>query len=418
MAITSARIGNFKGIKTPCDLEIRPITVFVGPNSSGKSSCIHALAALSQTVKITNNSRPLVLDDEFASVHLGRFIEIVHSKSYDDAIELGIRFKDLRYRVMPKKDDDRGEEKTDDASAILRFKSTMRTQETYLESAVWQIGDQTYDVKRRKGDTYTVTKPGTKWKEDDERASAFTLERIVSPRISIQHYFEGQPFHAAQGRATQELTRTLYLGPFRQNPQRRYPTRGGGPTEVGALGEATVTMLANEMVQSRSRTHIKQVTQWLAHLKLAKSLDVTRVGTSDLFDVTMTLEDGKKFPLVDLGYGLSQILPVLTQCSFAPRNSTLLFEQPEIHLHSIVARPLSEVFVETAREKNVHIVIETHSPDLVKGFMVLRRQGKLPARDLIIYRVVREGGESVVTPIEIADDHEVYENWEKGISLE
>src|SRR6266853_2544106 len=101
MPIESVHIGNFKGIQTPCDLEIKPVTVFIGANSSGKSSCIHALAALSQTVKMTNDTRPLVLDDEFAMVHLGRFIEIIHSKSYQDAIELGISFKELELNLPP-----------------------------------------------------------------------------------------------------------------------------------------------------------------------------------------------------------------------------------------------------------------------------------------------------------------------------
>ena len=90
MPIDKLTISNFKGIAGKTEFEIKPLTFFIGPNSSGKSSCIHALAALSQTVKLSNSKLPIVLDDEHAAVHLGRFIEVIHTKSYADAIEIGI----------------------------------------------------------------------------------------------------------------------------------------------------------------------------------------------------------------------------------------------------------------------------------------------------------------------------------------
>src|SRR5437899_12149322 len=120
--------------------------------------------------------------------------------------------------------------------------------------------------------------------------------------------------------------------------------RGGAPpTEVGSQGEAAATLLANEAMQSQSRLHINQIARWMDLLGVGKRLDVSRIASSHLFDVNVTLPDGSAFPLADLGYGLSQVLPVLTQCSFAPEGSVLLFEQPELHLHSLAVRPLASV---------------------------------------------------------------------------
>ena len=118
-----------------------------------------------------------------------------------------------------------------------------------------------------------------------------------------------------------ELTSVLYLGPFRQSPLRRYPTRGSSPTEVGAQGENTITLLANEFVQTKTRPHLREVGKWLSALGLAKSVELARLGSSDLFDVKVKLADGANLPIADLGYGMSQVLPVLAQCSFAPRGS-------------------------------------------------------------------------------------------------
>ena len=74
MPIHAVTIGNFKGVAETITIPIKPITVFIGENSSGKSTVLHALAALSQTASLPNDQRALILDDEKAAVHLGSFI--------------------------------------------------------------------------------------------------------------------------------------------------------------------------------------------------------------------------------------------------------------------------------------------------------------------------------------------------------
>lgn len=173
------------------------------------------------------------------------------------------------------------------------------------------------------------------------------------------------------------------------------------------------------MVQSKVRTHTRQVSNWFETLSLAKTLGVSRVGASDLFDVNITLNDGARFPLADLGYGFSQILPVLTQLSFAPDRSTLLFEQPELHLHILAVRPLAAVFIDAVNKKQVHIVAETHSRELFGQFLREMREGRLDPEKFVAYRVIRESGCSRITPIEIdLDTFDVYEEWEKGLTYE
>jgi predicted ATPase len=118
MPISRIMVSNFKGISSKKTIDIKPITIFIGANSSGKSSCIHALACLSQTIKVSNNNLPLILDDEFANVHLGRFIEVIHSKSYQDLISLGICV---------------GHNNQFELNAEYSFKCTKRTQDIILQ---------------------------------------------------------------------------------------------------------------------------------------------------------------------------------------------------------------------------------------------------------------------------------------------
>jgi predicted ATPase len=156
----------------------------------------------------------------------------------------------------------------------------------------------------------------------------------------------------------------------------------------------------------------------LNHPQKPLNCQYLRQGDNSVFGVNVTLADNSSFPLADLGYGLSQVLPVLAQCSFAPDGATLLFEQPELHLHSLAVRPLAKVFIEAMREKNLKIVAETHSPELVGQFQRELRQGNLKLDEIAVYRVTRENGQTVVRPIQIdPDDFDIFERWERGLSV-
>jgi hypothetical protein len=319
-------------------------------------------------------------------------------------------------------EDSQGIVKSGRISATYHFKCIKRTQDTVLDRASVIIGDLHFSARRVKND-YELTSNKSAHKTRSSLRSGFLLENLATVslgrRADIEMMPDYLPLNAAQSGIQDELRRTLYLGPFRQSPIRRYPTRGSNPTEVGAQGEATITLLANETIQSRNRPHLHQIATWLSKLELAKALDVSRVGSSDLFDVSLTLNDNHKFPIADLGYGLSQVLPVLTQCSFAPKGATLLFEQPELHLHSLAARPLAKAFIETAKTKNAHILAETHSPDLFGQFINEMREGSLKMEDFIAYRVSRKDGRSILKRIEIEPEtFDVYERWENGISVD
>lgn len=412
MTISALTVENFKGIADQTIFKVRPITIFVGANSSGKSSCIHALACLSQTVKLGDASAPLVLDNENAQVHLGRFIEIVHSKSYSDPISLGISAGNIEIQLG--KEPINGE-----VSGAYTFKSTKRTQEISLAKVTLKIGMRTLEISPRKGGGYKVI---------DSAAPSFVHEAahvggfsfmLTTPKKPTPEWLETFfVIRGVQEHIEKQLRKTLYLGPFRRPPARRYPFRGSLPSEVGAQGEEAIALLAHESVQPKKRPHTMRVAKWLKELGLAKLVGVSRLGASDLFDVSITLEDDAALPIADLGYGLSQILPVLAQCSFAPIGATLLFEQPELHLHPGAARKLARVFVDAVTEKKINIVAETHSQDLLVAMITELKEKRLTLADIVAYEVKRIGGKSVyreITFTQDGDDFEADHPWFKSL---
>lgn len=417
MSITSFSIENFKGFNHETAFDIKPLTIFLGPNSSGKSSGIHALATLSQTASTPNTKVPLILDHEYADVHLGRFIDVIHTKKYTDSISFKLKIENFEQAnpFEESKETEKG-----DLNVSVSYKSTKRTQEIYLSNMHITFNEHKFLVKKvQNKPEYDVIDMSInkKFRTTLERPFSIAFPTNITDDFPVGQYFlMGNFLRQIETR----LQNILYLGPFRQSPRRIYPYRGGVPEHVGPEGELAMQMIANEHISSQSKTHTKQISRWLSIMGLAKNINLSRQGKSDLFTANLSLQEGKQFPIADLGYGLSQILPVLTQCSFAPENSILLFEQPEIHLHSIAARKLPEVFIETIKEKNAKIIIETHSPDVIRSVFNSIRDKKINVNDVVIYRIERVNGESVVKPIDIefdGEDIDVYEKWENGISM-
>lgn len=180
-------------------------------------------------------------------------------------------------------------------------------------------------------------------------------------------------------------------------------------------------MLANEFARSK-KTHpnLPKVSNWISQLGLGTKVSVHPVAKTDLVDISLTLTDGAELPLPDLGYGISQVLPVLVQCAFAPKYSTLLFEQPELHLHEGAARKLASVFVDVIRDKSVHIVAETHSPHLFLEVIQEVKAGRLKPEEVVLYDVSRKNGSSQFREVKIemyADGAcEVDHPWTRGLT--
>lgn len=352
MAFSSFSLSNFKGFSTKTTFDIKPLTIFLGPNSSGKSSFIHALATLSQTASVPNANVPLLLDHEYADVHLGRFIDVIHTKKYTDSISFELVFTNYKLEALTyiKNSKPVSGKLTIDIS----YKSTLRTQEIFLNHLNMSIGDLRFEVRRVKNSQkYDIVNISEKRKFRAIFEKPFMIGfPEVDSQETVEDFFRVREILSFLDK---ELQAIYYLGPFRQSPKRMYPFRGGAPDNVGPEGEMAIPMIANEYISSQSKIHTKQISKWLSDMGLAKDITLSRQGKSDLFNANLTLNDGKNFSIADLGYGLSQILPVLTQCTFAKKNSVLLFEQPEIHLHSIAARKLPSVFIETIKPESVSL---------------------------------------------------------------
>ena len=145
--------------------------------------------------------------------------------------------------------------------------------------------------------------------------------------------------------------------------------------------------------------------------KLAELLVEAVSKESNLYCVRV-----RRFPtsvpvlITDVGFGVSQILPVIALCYYVPRGSTVILEQPEIHLHPRAQRRLAHVLAEAAN-RGVIVVAETHSSLLLKEVQTIIATGKLPKEDVRLHWVQRQqDGRTIITAANL-DDNGAYGDW-------
>ena len=228
-------------------------------------------------------------------------------------------------------------------------------------------------------------------------------------------YFQNADFLSDLELAYENLFDNIfYLGPLREYPKREYTWSGASPLDVGWRGERVVdAMLSararkeerNLRPKARIRSFEEMIAYWLKELNLIHSFRVREIGNdSNLYRVEV--QKSKKGPFVlitDVGFGVSQILPILVLLYYVPEGSLVLLEQPEIHLHPSVQSGLADVIIYVAKHQNVQVIVESHSEHLLRRFQRRVAEGlmNLKPEDLTLYFCEMRGGESLAKPLEI-----------------
>ena len=197
----------------------------------------------------------------------------------------------------------------------------------------------------------------------------------------------------------------IHLPGLRGNPERAYPMTATGPEFPGTFEKYTASIVAQW--SSSSSSHIEELGADLNALGLtwkveAKALDDTQVelrvgrlrqsnrgGADDLVNIA------------DVGFGVSQTLPVLVALQVAQPGQFLYIEQSEIHLHPRAQVALASVLAKAAK-RGVRVVIETHSSLLLLGVQSQVAAGNLPP-DMVKLHWFTRDNESGATTIASAD---------------
>lgn len=120
--------------------------------------------------------------------------------------------------------------------------------------------------------------------------------------------------------------------------------------------------------RKRKRSLQEQVAHWLKELGLIAGFRVEELveGSRTYRVLVQSQASSPEVLLPDVGFGVSQVLPVLTLCYYVPEGSTIILEHPEIHLHPSAQSGLADVLIDAATTRHVQIIVESHSEHLLR----------------------------------------------------
>ncbi len=189
-----------------------------------------------------------------------------------------------------------------------------------------------------------------------------------------------------------------YLGPLRTRTERFYSWTGIEPESVGHSGENTIAAI---LAAHKRRLSINNK---VGSFEEIIAFELKKMDLIDDFQVNQISKQRQEYEvkiktpcstdwvdLPDVGMGLSQVLPVLVQCFYAPANSIIIMEQPEVHLHPAAQAALADVMIDVINSKeagvkrNIQLIIESHSEHFLRRLQRRIAEEQLPPDKLAAY---------------------------------
>ena len=386
--ITELRAQNFKSWKDTGKRQIAPLTGFFGANSSGKTSLLQTLLMLKQTVEHPPDWDGVIdFGDDNSLVNLGSFGALIHQHSLDS--NLGIT---VSWNLSEKLDSI----ETDSLSFSMSIANKYGNAE--LDRFCYTVGRKDFEIKWESS--------GYKYKSEfySESAELFRCYGVANPFGPLES------FKSLKDAFENLFHRICYLGSLREFPYSRYAWQGNHPKDTGRRGEEMISAILSKRVKLQGID--KQIMEWLQRLDLIHSYRLNPISNSekDYEFLVRKYKGGPEVRLTDVGFGVSQVLPVLVLCYYVPEGSILILEQPEAHLHPKVQSELADLLIEVVKERQLQIILESHSEHLLIRLMRHIAEEQISAADTAFYFCEMNEGVSEIERLDV-DDYGNITNW-------
>jgi predicted ATPase len=399
--IDQLHLQNLKAWRDSGPVQLAPVTMLLGANSSGKSTLLQSLLLLKQTVASPDRTVHLNLGGDEANdyFHFGDF-DAVLSRGVAAPRQFSIELSFQRPEG----------ERVRHGRFACSYGQTASGAVAIQELQLSTVARRFRAVRRERG-AYAV------YVDDESRPRGKGLQ--LAPERSIALPAEALALLGTDGTHLQDLSLALrrelegivYLGPLRRRPDRDYVWNKTTPGEVGSDGHKAIdALLANFLLPSEHQGSVlRSVSHWLQRMGMAEQLSVRALGRSGRYEV-LVHHDGVVANLRDVGVGVSQVLPVLAVAYCAPPGSTVLLEEPEIHLHPLAQAVLAEMFAEVSQQRQVQFLVETHSEHLFRRMQTLIARRQASTAQCRMLFVERQGADAVLVPLDV-DEFGAVRNW-------
>jgi predicted ATPase len=457
MSIQKIRVRNFRGFKSAC-IELKPLTVLLGPNSAGKSVFGHALAAMSYAQWLRAGSNQATLTPEHAKaaeewpIDLGSRKDLVthgvEDRVYIDALTRDgwvyfgfgwgvglpedLRLTYIRYPVG------------------LGHSSTAPTSQKVVSEVPEShsgVGEaMAVDFEAERGGLELIRKNEVDWETGDAKSVKVGLSGFLLETVKYQSGTEVVISGRASADIKQLLQSLTYLRATRVRPARSYGKGEGSPQRIGYAGEWTPSILhspgsdtiryavpidiPNTVKQAASvidtpwkiqnGTLAAATSFWLQHLRIATNVEaIDCTGLPGRIETHFTVSpSGTPHDITEVGFGLSQVLPVLVGGLIQPENSLYMVDLPEAHLHPRPQAALADFFCSLVLSKR-SAMVETHSEMFFHRLRLWAALSKELADSIAVYFVdAPTSGNACSEPRRVGLNFEDELKWPKGFLQE
>jgi len=345
--ITKIAVEGFKSIAKRQEIEIAPLTILAGANSSGKSSIMQPLLLLKQTLEATYDPGPLKIDGP----------NVIFTSSEQFLSKFGPKPADqLKVEISTSEEDftisfrrgTAGIEVVEQVMAIAGLAITLRpdmSAEAVRKIAVEQIGV--------KSDEFRLA----------QNRFFLDIQDSSSRQYRLLPSFEEQ------------LVGLIHVPGLRGNRSRTYRVTAPGPRFPGTFDEYVASVILHWQKQDPEGP--ENLLDDLRHTGLARMVLAHQISDVAI-ELRVALQD---YPhrldnIADVGFGVSQVLPVLVALRAADEGRLVYLEEPEIDLHPRAQTKLADVLAGAAK-RGVRVVAETHSSLLLRAIQTLVAKGDL-----------------------------------------
>jgi len=194
------------------------------------------------------------------------------------------------------------------------------------------------------------------------------------------------------------MSRFVELAPIRTKPRRTYDAP---QTAFSPEGEHTPYVIKKRLSSKAQAESFKTFLNSAGEQSgLFKSIEVKSYGSGPMapFELRVVLGQSS-LGVENVGYGVSQALPVLVEVFVRPKNTAFTIQQPEVHLHPKAQATFGDVLAELSRTDSKKFFVETHSDFTIDRFRLnIRKHGHIPSQ-LLFFERTSEGNRVCAIPV-------------------
>lgn len=369
--LSKIRFENYKRFSDREEIELRPVTLLIGKNSSGKSSITRLFPMIGKSLSGDLESMPISFVNDNVSLgtsfqslcHNGNMVELKFGVSFVDETSIDIELMSLNN------------------GDVIVNKYKLQTKKGLF-------------TLHRESGAYKCVETGKLYSDN------------FNGFVHVELFKDIQ--------LTSSYTQTIdYIGPLRVNPERFLTYNGNEKkTNVGARGENAYPMYcADAKLQSA-------VSTWFENSFNECKVRLKSTPEAGISQIVFSKKDQEPYEvnIADEGMGIGQVFPIIVRCLRSIYESIVVIEQPELHLHPAAHASLAKLFAETAIANKQTYVIETHSENLLLGLRkaVVDKSVSFSPEDIVIYFIKEDESGAFLEKITI-DESGALSDWPKGV---